>query len=146
MALSGDFVEVSMDDSGGTLRTFNDGDITSVELGLTNDQYDVAGFGSDVHNMINGMVQAPVTLKGFLTTDANVGTHPVIQGAYAAGSQVTLKVAVGQNAAPQSGDPEYSGEFIVASYVPSIGIGGAVAFTATLNPATNTAPSWGTKA
>ena len=144
MALSGEYVVVKMDDSGGTLRTFDDGDITSVDLGLTNDQHDVTGFGDDVHNVINGQLQAPVTLKGYLTTTATVGTHTVIQGAFAAGVQVSLEVEVGQNAAPQSGDPKYSGEFYVESYVPTIAAGGAVGFTATLKPATGTAPSWGT--
>lgn len=144
MALSGDYIVVKMDDSGGNPQTFDEGDITSIDLGLTNDQYDVSGFGSGVHNMINGLVQAPVTIKGFLTTTTTTGTHTLIQNAYAQGYPVTLEVQVGQNAAPQSLDPKYSGEFIVASYVPAIGVGGAVTFTATLNPATNTAPLWGT--
>src|SRR5690606_6768475 len=99
--------------SAGTPRTFADGDITSVDLGLTNDQHDVTGFGDGVHKFINGQAQAPVTIRGFLTTTADIGTHPVINGAFQTGSQVTLRVAVGNNAAPTSGDPEYSGEFIV---------------------------------
>jgi hypothetical protein len=146
MAISGDHVIVKMDDAGGVLRTFADGDITSVDLGLTADQHDVTGFGDDVHRMINGQMRAPVTLRGYLTTTADTGTHPVIQGAFAAGEQVTLRVAVGDNATPTSGDPEYSGEFLVASYTPTIATGGAVMFTATLNPATGTAPTWGTLA
>ena len=35
MALAGAHVMVKLDDSSGTLRTFADGDITSVDLGLT---------------------------------------------------------------------------------------------------------------
>lgn len=143
-ALAGDHVRVKMDDAGGTLRTFADGDITSVDLGLTYDQHDVTGFGDAVHNMINGQLQAPVTLKGYLTTDSPSGTHTVIQGAFAAGVQVSLEVEVGQNAAPTSGDPKYSGEFIVANYTPAMASGGAITFTATLNPATGTAPVWAT--
>ena len=146
MAISGDHVIVKMDDAGGTLRTFADGDVTSVDLGLTADQHDVTGFGDEVHRMINGQMRAPVTLRGYLTTTATTGTHPVIQGAFAAGAPVTLNVAVGNNAAPVTGDPEYSGEFLVASYTPTIATGGAVMFTATLNPATGTAPTWGTLA
>ena len=144
MAISGDHVIVKMDDSGGTPRQFADGDITSVDLPLTNDQFDVAGFGDPVHKFINGQLQAPVTLRGFLTTTANTGTHPVIQGALAAGAQVTLTVQVGQNAAPTSGDPEYEGEFYVESYRPTLQTGGAVMFQATLKPAIGTAPAWGT--
>lgn len=144
MALSGDYVVVKVTDDTPTTYTFADGDISSVDLGLTNDQYDVSGFGSGVHNMINGLAQAPVTIKGFLTTGSS-GTHTVLQGFYASGDVINLEVEVGQNAAPATNDPVYSGDFIVASYVPAIGVGGAVTFTATLNPATNTAPSWGLK-
>jgi hypothetical protein len=144
MAIAGDHITVKMDDSGGTLRTFDDGDISSVDLGLTNDQHDVTGFGDDAHHFVNGQLQAPVTLKGFLTTTASIGTHTVIQGAFAAGATVTLEVEVGQNAAPTSGDPKYSGEFVVQSYKPVIETGGAVTFEAMLQPASGTAPVWGT--
>jgi hypothetical protein len=144
MALSGDHVVVKMDDSGGTLRTFANGDVVSVDLGLWYDQHDVTGFGDAVHRVINGQMQAPVVLKGYLTTTANTGTHPVIQGAFAAGSQVSLEVQVGQNATPQSGDPKFTGEFLVGSYKPTISTGGAVMFEARLLPATGSAPAWGT--
>ena len=144
MAISGDHVVVKMDDSGGTLRQFDAGDISSIDLGQTFDQFDVAGFGDEVHKVINGQLRAPVTINGYLTTTANVGTHPVIQGAFAAGAQVSLEVQVGQNAAPQAGDPEYSGEFYVESYKPVFQTGGAVMFQARLQPAIGTAPAWGT--
>lgn len=143
MALSGDHVIVKMDDSGGTLRTFADGDIRSVDLGLTYDQFDVTGFGDEAHKYINGQLRAPVTIQGYLTTDDTNGTHTVIQGAFAAGSQVSLEVQVGDNTAPTANDPKYSGEFLIASYRPQIMTGGAVMFTATLQPATGTAPAWG---
>jgi hypothetical protein len=143
MALAGDHIIVKLDDSGGTLRTFANGDIKSVDLPLTNDQHDVTGFGDVVHKFINGQMRAPVTIKGFLTTTASVGTHTVINGAFVAGTQVTLNLAVGNNATPVSGDPQYSGEFYITSYTPMIETGGAVMFTATLQPALGTAPSWG---
>jgi hypothetical protein len=144
MAIAGDHVVVKLDDSGGTPRQFADGDISSVDLGQTLDQHDVTGFGDAAHRVINGQLQAPVTLKGYLTTTANTGTHTVIKGAFAAGAQVTLEVQVGQNAPPQAGDPKYSGEFYVESYKPVIETGGAVKFEASLKPATGSAPVWGT--
>jgi hypothetical protein len=143
MAISGDHVIVKLDDSGGTLRTFADGDIISVDLGLKADQHDVTGFGDQVHRVINGQMQAPVTIRGYVTKTTDIGTHPVIYGAFNAGAQVSLEVRVGNNAAPTTGDPKYTGEFFVASYVPVINTGGAVTFTATLNPATGTKPVWG---
>jgi hypothetical protein len=143
MAIAGDHVIVKMDDSTGTLRTFANGDITSVDVGLTLDQHDVVGFGDGVHKVINGQLQAPVTIKGYLTTTANIGTHPVINGVFVAGTQVSLEVQVGQNATPTTGDPKYTGEFIVKSYKPTLETGGAVSFTAELAPAIGTAPTWG---
>lgn len=144
MALAGDHVVVKLDDSGGTLRTFANGDITAVDVPLSFDQHDVSGFGDEAHKFINGQINAPVRLRGFMTTTASVGTHTVIKGAYAAGIQVTLKVAVGNNATPITGDPEYSGEFLIESYRPMIDTGKAVMFEATLKPAIGTAPVWGT--
>lgn len=144
MALSGDHVIVKMDDSGGALRTFADGDIRSIDLGLSYDQFDVTGFGDDVHQFINGQLRAPVTIQGYLTTDSPSGTHTVIQGAFAAGKQVSLEVQVGDNAAPSANDPKYTGEFLIASYRPQITTGGAIMFTAVLQPATGSAPAWGT--
>jgi len=144
MALSGDHVVVKLDDSSGTLQQFEAGDIVSVDLGVWYDQFDVTGFGDEVHNVVNGQMRAPVTLRGYLTTTTDTGTHPVIQGAFAAGEQVSLEVQVGQNAAPQAGDPLFTGEFLVSSYKPVISTGGAVMFEAQLIPATGTAPSWST--
>lgn len=143
MALSGDHVIVKMDDSGGVIRQFADGDIRSIDLGQQYDQFDVTGFGDEVHQFINGQLQAPVTIAGYLTTESPSGTHTVIQGAFAAGSQVTLEVQVGDNSAPVASDPKYSGEFLIGSYRPQIMTGGAVLFTATLKPATGAAPEWG---
>jgi hypothetical protein len=137
MALSGDFIAVKMND-----LQFANGDIVSVDLGLMYDQQDVTGFGNAVHDVLNGLMRAPVTIRGYLTTTASVGTHTVIQGAYAAESQVVLEVQVGQNAAPQSGDPVFTGTFLVASYKPVITMGGAVMFEAQLLPATSTDLGW----
>lgn len=143
-ALAGDHITVKMTDTGSTERTFDDGDITSVNLALTFTQHDVTGFGDEAQKFINGQLQAPVTVKGYLTTTSNVGTHTVIAPLFAAGTQTTLTVQVGQNATPTSGDPEYSGDFIVESYKPTLENGSAIMFEATLKPATGTAPAWGT--
>lgn len=147
-ALAGDHVIVKLDDSSGTLQTFDAGDITSVELGLTYTQHEVTGFGDAVQNFINGQLQAPVTLKGYLTTTATTGTHTVINGAFLAGSKVTLVVQVGDNTTPTTGDPEYTGEFYIESYTPTLETGGAVMFTAVLKPARpgvgESEPQWGT--
>lgn len=139
MALAGDHIIVKVNNN-----QFANGDITSVDLGQTFDQHDVTGFGDAVHRVINGQLQSPVILKGFLTTTAVVGTHTVINGAFAAGSQVSLEVQVGQNATPTTGDPKFTGTFYVESYKPVIETGGAVKFEASLKPAVGTAPVWAT--
>lgn len=147
-ALAGDHIKVIMayDPAGGSSpTTYNipDGDITMVDLGLTYTQHDVTGFGDDVKRFINGQLQAPVTIKGYLSTETANSTHNVIEPAFANGYPVTLTVQVGDNADPTNGDPEYSGDFVIESYKPTIENGGAIMFTATLKPATGTAPSWG---
>lgn len=142
MALSGDYIVVKLDGN-----QFASGDIVSVDLGLWYDQHDVTGFGNAVHEAVNGLMRAPVVMRGYLTTTADVGTHPVIQGLYAAGDTALLEVQVGQNAPPQAGDPLFSGEFLVASYKPVITMGGAVMFEAQLLPAVgsgDTMPQWKT--
>lgn len=144
MALAGDHIVVKMDDADGVLRTFANGDIISVDLGLTYDQHDVTGFGDATHKFINGQLSAPVTLRGYLTTTALLGTHTVIRDAFQQGKQVTLEVQVGQNAAPTTGDPKYVGEFLIESYKPTLSTGGAVTFVTTLKPANGTAPTWDT--
>ncbi len=142
-ALAGDHVIVKMDDSGGTLRQFADGDISSIDLGLTFKQHEVTGFGDAAQKFINGQLQAPVTIKGYFNKTALVGTHTVIGGAFQAQTVVSLEVQVGQNAAPVANDPKYTGEFIVESYKPSLQNGSAITFEAVLKPATGAAPVWG---
>jgi len=137
MAIAGDHVVVKINAT--TLAT---GDITSVDLGQTFTQHDVTGFGDAVQKFINGQLQSPVILKGFLTTGAS-GTHTLINGAFAVGNAVTLVVDVGQNAAPTTGDPRFSGSFYIESYKPSLDKGTAVTFEASLKPATGAAPVWG---
>ena len=142
--LAGDHIIVKLDDNGGTARTFDDGDIISVNMPLTFKQHMVAGFGDVTENYINGQLQSPVTLKGYLTTTALVGTHTVLKDAFENGAQVSLAVQVGNNATPTSGDPEFTGEYIIESYKPTLETGSAIQFEATLKPAIGTAPSWGT--
>ena len=143
-ALAGDHIVVKFDNASGTLQTFADGDISMVNVGQTYQQHDVSGFGDEVKKFINGQIQAPVTVKGYFTTDSTVGTHTLFSAALADGLARTLEVEVGQNATPQAGDPKYAGEFIVESYKPTIENGSAVMFEATLKPATGTAPAWTT--
>lgn len=147
MALAGDHVQVKLDDSGGTLRSFDAGDIISVDIPMAYKQHNVTGMGDAVQKFINGQLSAPVTIRGYLTTTTNTGTHTVIESAYSAQAQVSLEVEVGQNQAPQAGDPKFSGEFYIDSYQPTISNGGAITFVATLKPAVGSGigvPAWGT--
>jgi hypothetical protein len=146
MALAGDHIVVKMDNSGGTLQTFPNGDIISVDIPYASDQHDVTGFGDSTHKVINGQLRAPVTIKGYVTTTASVGTHTVIRDVFQQSKQASLEVQVGNNAAPTTGDPKFSGEYYVSSYTINLNTGGAVMFTAVLNPAVGIGtgvPAWG---
>jgi hypothetical protein len=59
MALAGDHIKVILDDNGGTPRTFDNGDIISVDVPLTYKQHMVAGFGDATEKYINGQLQSP---------------------------------------------------------------------------------------
>lgn len=144
MALAGDHVIVKLDDSAGTPRQFTNGDILSVDLPLSVDQYDVTGFGDTMHDTINGQLNLAVNVRGYMTLTAVNGTHTVLRDVYQRNKQVTLEVQVGNNATPVVGDPKFTGEFYVESYVPMIETGKAIMFMARLRPATPTAPIWGT--
>jgi hypothetical protein len=115
-----------------------------VDVPLTYKQHMVAGFGDATEKYINGQLQSPVTIKGYLTTTATVGTHTVLRDVFQNGKQVTLTVQVGNNAVPTGGDPEFEGEYIVESYKPTLETGSAIQVEAMLKPAIGTAPAWGT--
>ncbi|MCK6580633.1 MAG: hypothetical protein L6Q98_21285 [Anaerolineae bacterium] len=144
MALAGDHVVVKATNSAGQVKQFAAGDIIAVDLPVGIDQYDVSGFGDAMHNVINGQMNLTVGLRGYLTLTADTGTHTVLRDVYQQGKKVTLEVQVGNNAAPVVGDPKFTGEFYVDSYVPVIETGKAIQFVARLRPATGTAPIWTT--
>lgn len=144
MAIAGDHVVVTLDDASGIPRTFDAGDIISVDIGLAYQVQEMTAGSTPVQHHVTTLLQAPVTLKGYLTTTSNTGTHTVIQGAFAAQTVVTLDIQIGQNAPPTSGDPSFSGEFYIERYQPTFQANSAVMFTAQLVPATDTAPAWGT--
>lgn len=143
MALAGDHIVVKLDNSGGFPQQFANGDIIAVDIPISIDQYDVTGFGDALHDMINGQMNLTVAVRGYMTLTPNTGTHTVLRDVYQQGKQVTLEVQIGNNTAPTTGDPKFTGEFIVESYVPIIETGKAIQFVARLKPATGTPPTWG---
>jgi hypothetical protein len=149
MALAGDHLVVRITDSADALRQFIPGSITSIDLGNTFDQHDVTGMGDLTHKVINGQLKAPVTIKGFMTTEAlnvtdnTVGTHTILQPNFEQGNAVTLRVAVGNNAPPVAGtSPEFVGLFLIESYKLMFDTGKAITFEAALKPAQSSAPTW----
>ena len=141
MALSGDHVIVKMDDSSGALRTFADGDIRSIDLGLTYDQFDVTGFGDEAHQVHKRAIAGASHNSG-LSDDRQIPRrHPHRDPGRVCRRQQGLVGGAGrqQRGARQPSDPKYSGEFLIASYRPQIMTGGAVMFTAALQPATGDA-------
>ena len=144
MALAGDHIIVKLDNSVGAPQQFANGDIIAVDLPVSVDQYDVTGFSDALHDMINGQMNLAVAMRGYITLTTTTGTHTVLRDVYQQGKQVTLEVQIGNNAPPTGGDPKFTGEFFVDSYVPVIETGKAIQFVARLRPATGTAPVWGT--
>jgi hypothetical protein len=142
----GKFVTVSIDDSGGTARAVTN-DITSVGgIETTYDEGEVGGYSQDKFYLAL-RADAPLTIEGLFNPTATTGSHTVLNSIVGVNtSTFTVTIAIGDNAAPTTGDPEWEGEYRCMSYTPTFDLNAPATFTATLMPASSTLPAWGTVA
>ncbi len=146
MGRIGKWTTVAMDDSGATARLIT-ADVMSIDgLPLTYDEVEQSGYSQD-HNYLAGQADAQISLEMKFTTTALTGTHTVFSGIVGSNTAGTLTVALGDNQAPTSGDPEYEGEFICTGYQVVPAKDGLITATATLRVGPDAAiPAWGTVA
>jgi hypothetical protein len=88
--------------------------ITETEgIPLQFDEIEVGGFNNQVKSYVSGRADAPVTLKG--SWSATI--HNMFKNAVGDDTHVkTVEFQYGNNAAPTSGDPKISGEYVTSAY------------------------------
>lgn len=135
---------ILFDDSGGTARDLT-GDLIPGSVqggGLTFDEVDVTGVSEKVRNYLAGHAEAPITAQFWLNDTATTGAYTVLTGQD--GSDGMLTMQWGENgAAPDSGDPEWEGEYLLVQCSHTI-VNGAAALQVRFVPFGSTAPAWGT--
>lgn len=143
--LAGRWVTVNLDDAGPTARDISS-DIDSIDIPIEYDELDVTGFSDNAKNSIPGMPGFNVELSGTFNPAATTGLATVLNAIVGDYVAHTLTVAVGQNAAPAMGDPEFEGEFWCPKYQVSGSPTGKLAVSTSLRVYGTTAPAWGTVA
>jgi len=141
-ARKGLFTEVHVDNESSVLTDIS-AQVTETEgIPLTYDEIEVGGFGNQVKSYVSGRADAPVTLKGSFSSTI----HNMFKAAVGDDTDVrTVEVHYGDNAAPTTGDPKISGEFVVTAYKVMSGLDGKQEFEVKLAIAAGESlPAWGT--
>ncbi len=138
--LAGRFLRVYLEDAGGVLQDVSAG-IQSVEIPDEYLEVDTTGLSEGTENSIPGLPGMPVEITG-LFSPASGSLYDVVRGIAGKAAGYSLRVQVGQNAAPVVGDPEFSGEFWCSKVSFGVGAKGANVMTASLRVYGETAPAW----
>lgn len=114
MSQRGKHTIVKFDNSGGTLTDISQYVTEGANVPLNYDELEASGYGSD-KAYIKGQADTEVTLKiRFNSTTSAIFTH-ASTGALTSDTARTLEIQYGNQAAPTTGDPKISGEFLVTS-------------------------------
>lgn len=131
------------DDSGGDARDLSDDLVpdTLSGIGLTPEEVDMTGQSASIKQARAGVSDSSVTGQMFMNDTATTGAFTVMEGIQ--GSEGTLTVQFGTDAAPATGDPEWEGEYVLFDL--TIGVtGGAAVMNFLFKPAPGSTPAWGT--
>jgi hypothetical protein len=141
--LAGRWITVTLDDATPTARAITS-DVQSIDIPMEFDEIDVTGFSDGSKNSIPGMPGFNVEIVGKFNPTASTGLYTVINDIVGDYLGHTLTVAIGQNKAPTTDDPEFEGEF----WCPKMSIratpSGGVELVASLRVYGIVAPAWGT--
>jgi hypothetical protein len=127
---------IAVDDSGGTARTISN-DITDYTINIAQELIDTTGLDKSARERITGMSDSDVSLNGVFNSASNM-SHDVFK--VRTGTR-TVTIQVGGNT---SGNPELAMEMQIASYNITRGTDGTLNWTAGLNLASGTVPTYGT--
>ncbi len=141
-ARKGLYVGVWVDNESGTLTDISTQVTETDGIPLEYDQIEVGGFGEAVKQYVAGRADAPVTLKGsWSSTIHNMFKDSVGDDT----STKSVEFRFGDNAAPTTGDPKISGEYVVSAYKVTAALDGKQEFEVTLViGAGSSLPTWGT--
>jgi hypothetical protein len=139
--LAGRWLTVSLEDS--TTPRDISSDVQSIDLPTEFDEIDTTGFSDAAKNSIPGMPAFNVELAGTFNPVVSVGLFTVLKDIVGDYAGHVLTVAVGQNKAPENGDPEFEGSF----WCPKLGVSGTptggLEITTSLRVYGAAAPAWG---
>jgi len=133
------------DDSGGSPRDLS-GDLVPGSIGgggLVYDEADMTGVSDGVKNYLTGHPTSDITGRFHMNDTATTGASTVLNGQD--GDTGTITMEWGQaGAAPTTGDPTWSGEYVQLSNTIVLD-GNRFVHEVTWKPYGTTAPQWGTK-
>jgi len=130
----GDYIAV--DDSGGSARDISD-NVTSLEVGNSQNLLDATTLSKSAMERLIGLGDVSFSLSGIFDAASNK-SHDVFKTK--SGTR-TVTYAIGGNT---GGNPKFEAEALVAEYNLSRGTDGAITWSATLNLADGTVPTWTT--
>ncbi len=130
----GDYVAV--DDSGGSARDISN-DIGDYGINIAQELITTTGLDKSAQERITGISDGDVTLNGTFNSASNK-SHDVFKTR--TGTR-TFDLRIGGNS---SSNPKLAMEMQVASYALTRGTDGTLTWTATLNLADGTVPTWST--
>lgn len=147
-AQAGLFGLIKLDDTDGALsQTLTDitTEVVSIETPRNANSIDVTTFASSgaqsTKNTRRGEIMAPVTM----TLNINSTTIPIVQRVIGRrGLSSTIERHIGLNAVPTTNSAKFTGEYVLLSVEPQIGVGKALTMKLNFKPsaASTTVPGW----
>lgn len=141
------YVRIFIDDSGGTARDLS-GDLVPGSLTgptFTHPAVRMTGVSNAAENYLAD--RPDTSLNGarfYLNNTATTGAFTVING-ITTNQSVTITIEYGTSGAPATGDPSFTGEFVLLKR-DIVNEGGAMAIDTEWKPISGaSAPAWGTK-
>lgn len=119
--------------------------ITNVTgIGISYEEVDVTTLCNAIMEAIHGHGQVAIDASGPFNNTATTGAHVVIEPLNGDNTGATLTIAIGDNAAPTTGDPEFEVTNMgVFNYLVQAG-GGAVTSSWQWRPLPGVTAAWGT--
>ena len=138
---------ILVDDSGGTARNLC-GDLVPGTItggGVTLDEVDMTGVCNTVYNFLAGHGTSEISATFHMNDTADTGAYTVLTGNNGGSGTITLQYG-SLGTTPDSGDPEWEGEYVY--FVGQVeNDGGRFVIPVTFRPLSGaSAPAWGTVA